>query len=570
MTTRKDVELVLRGKRYLKELDRRLSSDYMAFRYANRLYGGWTHPDGRWIERPHTTGLKIHASVKALYCPECHSRIGLAATEEDVEVSCPEHGSMPWRKAFTHRTIMARVGNRGGKDHAMLAEFASWVIGVRPWDGSLTAPHDAGRDWMIACETLSTSANTIIIPFLEERLGWEKDGGWIRKRVDATTNAINHYILKNGRRIHIRSYEHSRKVYEGVDWAGIYWSEPMPEELREASLRGLVSGRGRGWGRELIAATPLDDAYLMEVCESAWNYGGDKRHIFVVTGTIYDNPSLTKRDIAEFLADIPEEKRTARALGTFLNLSGSVFERFGDANILPYTMTEKVLGTEAEPSAWPLICAIDPHDDKPWYICWIALSPLGDKHIVMEWPDGDFFHMRRDRRSFDEYAQIVTDMEASLPGGSGRVLWRAMDPRFGSTAKAGMTKTVCEEMQDRGYFFETEVFQEIEVGHGQIKNLLNYDVKKPIDALNRPHIFVHECCPTMLKAFRRYAWLATRNRDRKNTSKVSERFKDPIDALRYALSLQVSHEELPDWRDDRGSLGRQEESLTQDLTAWWD
>jgi len=188
----------------------------------------------------------------------------------------------------------------------------------------------------------------------------------------------------------------------------------------------------------------------------------------------------------------------------------------------------------------------------------------------MEWPDGDFFQMRRDRRSFDEYGQILGDMEASLPGGSVRVLWRAMDPRFGSTAKAGMTKTVAEEMQDRGYFFETEVFQEIEVGHGQIKNLLNYDAKRPIDALNRPHVFVHECCPNMLKGFRRYAWLAVRNKDRKNASKVSERFKDPIDAFRYALSLQVSHEELPDWREDRGSLSRQEETLTQNLATWWD
>lgn len=570
MRARRDIDLLVRARAVAREAERRLSSDYMAYRYSSRLYGGWLHSDGRWIDKPHTTGLKIHAAVKALYCPECYRKVGSAPTVEEFHVTCPEHGRMHWRAAHTHRTVMARVGNRGGKDHAMMAEFCSWVIGYRPWDGSLTSPADAGTEWMIGCETLSTSANTIIIPYLEQRLGYEKDGGWIRKAVYATTNAINHYVLKNGRRLHIRSYEHQRAVYEGTDYAGIYWSEPMPEELRTAALRGLVSGRSRGWGRELIAATPLDDAYLMEVCEDAWNYGGPARHVFVVTGSIYDNPSLSHKEIQEFLDDIPEEQRTARALGTFLNLSGTVFPTFGDAHICDWGVTQRVLGTHEDPTGWPILLAVDPHDDRPWYMCWIALSPQGDRHVVQEWPEGDFFRMRRDRRSLDEYAQIIREMEALLPGGSDRVLWRAMDPRFGQTAKAGMTKSVAEEMLDRGVAFEVEMTGEVEVGHAKLRPLLAYDHTRPMDALNRPHLFVHESCPNMIKAFRRYSYLPPKNRDNRNTSKVSERFKDPIDALRYGEGLEVSFEELPDWRTERGTLETQASFLADQMTGWYE
>lgn len=566
----RNIDLLLRARRTAREADRRLATDYMRYRYASRLYGGWKHPDGRWITKPHTTGLKIHAAVKALYCPECYRKIGSAPTDEGLVVSCPEHGDFPWRAAHTHRTVMARVGNRGGKDHAMMAEFCSWLIGYRPWDGTLTAPPDAGTEWMIACETLSTSANTIIVPYLEQRLGYEKDGGWIRKAVYATTNAINHYVLKNGRRVHIRSYEHQREVYEGVDYAGIYWSEPMPEELRTASLRGLVSGRSRGWGRELIAATPLDDAYLMEVCEDAWNYGGDARHLFVVTGSIYDNPSLSEREIKEFLADIPPEQRTARALGTSLSLSGTVFGTFSDVHVCDFGVTQKVLGTDENPGEWPIVMGCDPHDERPWYMCWIALSPRGDRHVVMEWPDGDFFRMRRDRRSLDDYAQLIQELENTLPGGEQRVLWRAMDPRFGQTSKTGMTKSVSEEMLDRGLCFEVEMTGEVEVGHAKIRSLLAYDPKQPVDAINRPRLYVHETCPNMLKAFRRYSYMPPKNRNIRNISKVSERYKDPIDALRYAEGLEISYEELPEWKGERGSLEHQERELTENLTAWWD
>jgi hypothetical protein len=548
MPSPRQIEVLRRAVKLEESLRARLSANWLASSYKNFLYGGWRHHDGRWIDKPHKPAIAIHEAFKALFCPECYRPIGTAPKIEETYVSCPEHGKMHWRAAFSHRTVLACIGNRGGKDFSMASEFCSWPIGKRPWDGTLTCPPKAGRRWLVVCESRSSVGMSLICPYIQLRLGDEKNGGWITDAIRTTGKIISYFVLKNGQFIDVMSHEQYSKSpadtnpFEGHNWHGVWMSEPPPEGLRTAVMRGITSARSEGWGREAIAATPLTSGYLYnEVFQRAWNMGGDARHIAAIKGTIWDNPSLSDREIQEYLADIPHEFREARAKGTFLFLSGLVFPQFCDLHITDWDP----LFQDGEASSWPVICSIDPHDDRPWFMQWWAISPRNDWYLVREWPEEDFFLMRHDHRGLDDYAEIVKGMENALPGGARRVIARTMDPRFGRGGKAGI-KPLVEEMVDRGLYFETEgLAEEIEPGHSRIRTLLNWDRKQPVSDMNRPHAFIGQHCRNTIRALRNYTFVDPRNPERNSESKPNERYKDPIDSWRYALALQPVY---TDWR----------------------
>lgn len=461
--------------------------------------------------------------------------------------------------AFSHRTVFWAAGNRGGKDFGALSEYVSWILGYRPWDGTITAPKGSGRDWGIGCQSLTKAAELIICPYFEERAGH-----FIEEKVRNSNKSISYYLMKNGDRVHIMSYEQYTKSgkdtnpFEGPTWYGFYWSEPMPAGCRIATVRGLTSSRAAGWGRELICATPLQSSYLFHhVYEKAWNMGGDARHIFVVHGSIHDNPSLSDREIQEFLEDVPPEEREAREHGRFLYLAGRVFPEFESEVHLYDSRKFDPLKLNYqphfdEPSDVPIIMSVDPHHRKPWFMSWWAVMPDESFYCVAEWPDQPYEKMKTCKLGLDDYAKVIGDIEDSFPGGKERVLWREMDPNFGRTPRQSEfgSTTLTKEMRRRGFYFRDDVNDRIHSGHSLIHTLLGYDKDRPIDTMNRPRMYIEKNLRNHIHAYYNYTWDEFSDSEKPLKDKPKDLGKDCIDSDRYALMRKpnyISWQDRGDW-----------------------
>ena len=525
--------------------DARLSSDWLGSKYPSYLYGGWDHPIKGRIDKPHAGAVRFHEACKALFCPTCWRSVGYAPDVEDAVMRCPEHGEFHWRRCRQYRTIILEPGNRWGKDFHGLAEFASWAMGVRPWDGSLTAPKgEGGRLWVACCEDMSSVAQEIICPYLERRLG-----GLIRDKIpgSAGRRTTAGYYLTTGDKIVIKSYRQfinsagDTNPFEGLTIHGLYESEPMPRGMREAALRGLISAQGEGWGREIIAATPLKSVYLYHAVHSrAWNLGGDRRDVFAIQGLMDDNPSLSSEEIEAYLSDLPPEEREARRTGQYLHVFGRVLPEFDGMHVYDPEEFDPLVDQDGEVSEHPVFMGVDPHHRRPWFMLWVTLMPDGTWYVVDEWPKQDFHKMRSAAGfGFDDYIRVMDEVEAEFPGGADRVLYRELDPNFGRTpSTATHGRSIQEELGLRGRRFSTDTNDKIDTGLNLIRTALTYNDAQPVDALNRPSLYVSRRCKNLIWALKNNVWQEFKQADSGLKTTQSDTGKDPIDALRYILAAK--------------------------------
>lgn len=566
--------------RFERDIAKRLDDDYLAVDYRNFLYGGWRHPKGHIVTKPHEGLILWHEANKALFCPMCRT-CGLHNTlcecpdnkvdlcrnwigqapcldippwngeGEDAIRVCDLHGEIPWRKALYFPTLCAFPGNGWAKTTGGLAEFCSDIVGFRPWDGSLTAPAHNNWLWLIICQTLSVSAKLNIQPKLDQMLGSR-----VLHKDKNSSGGIDHLWVRTLwgiDRLKVASQDqHSRTAatvspIEGTEYAGVLVDEPPDDSIRAAYGRGLRFGLNNGWGKEAICATFFEGSVEQRafVFDTFWNAsfrrGGPDRSIFVMSGSIHDNPALTPEDKRQIIAKYPEHEREARTWGFYEELAGLIYPEFKLAVHEYDDSVRDILYDKAkpkEPSDWPIYHVIDPHDIRPWFHLWIAQGPDNEDSglwIFDEWPRGEFERMSHysDAKqgfngSYKEYAALIAEIESRFPGGSARVIRRFMDPGFGGSEKSGTPGKVQDALADFGYFFETDFTRDREARHLAVRRYLNGSYKKgqPIDNLHRPHLRVARRCANTKRAFLSYIWDGKKGRP-------ADIGSDPMDALGY-------------------------------------
>lgn len=492
-------------------LQAKASATFLAVEYKKNLFGGWRHPDGRHITKPHTKAIEFHEACK------------------DPQFS----------------VFLIAGGNRSGKSFHALSEFCAWIRGERPWDGSKTAPRGQGRDWLLAGQSFSKAFPLVLNPYFETRM---KD--YIVERVkDQRKNTVLYY-LKTGDRVHCLSYQQWSKAdkqsgnpYEGPAWYGAYFDEPPPYDVWIATQRGLVTGTSRGWGKAIIAATILEHPWLLhEIYSEAYNMGGSKEHIYATHFTIYDNPFNTEEAIDQFKSEMSDELAQVRLFGRPRFLSGRVFSEWdpnihiydeSDFNPLEHSFTDGY--TASTP---PIIMSVDPHPRRPWAIAWIAVLPDNNYYVVRQWPNGPYHKMKSSNHGFDDYARIIREVEETFPGGSQRVLWREFDPNLSRTpqAMAQGSTTMQKEMAKLGLRFRSDVNDKIYTGHEVLHTLLQYDREEPLSELNKPKLYVEASCSNVIYGFENYSWDEYRETEKGLKITPKEEGKDFIDTIRYCVS----------------------------------
>jgi hypothetical protein len=196
-----------------------------------------------------------------------------------------------------------------------------------------------------------------------------------------------------------------------------------------------------------------------------------------------------------------------------------------------------VVKPEDIPKGLTYYMVLDPAGKKNWFMSWIGVDASDTYWVVAEWPDVTFGDWAKTNGGkwvegegargrgygYDDYIDIIKNVEKQL--GIAEVYERLIDPRLGTNKHQTLmgSSSIMEEMCNLGMRFVPAPGLHINEGLQALQSKMAYNVKKPIDGLNRPHFYISNRCENTILALKEYI-----GEDEK------EIFKDPIDCLRYA------------------------------------
>lgn len=321
------------------------------------------------------------------------------------------------------------------------------------------------------------------------------------------------------------SSEQGSTQFEGTkyDWAG--FDEPPNRQVFLSVWRGLVDFFSPFW----MTYTPLG-------VEAQWLYEEfytkERDDVSIIEVRQSDNPYVSREALDAFEAGVEftEEELLARREGRFGFLSYRAFPTFDpDVHVCkPFKI----------PREWPKVCACDPANRRPFYFLWLAYDPNADIwYAYREFPrEKRHDQYRSTEWSIKDYVTFIRNDE-----GEERVDARVVDPRFGPAemrAKGQRLTSVVEDFARFGMHFDSRIpdTQRIETGVERIRELLAYDRRRPIDYANTPRLFLFEHLKSLRFAMENWSFVPPSQRDsRELADKLQEAFKDPVDALRYAI-----------------------------------
>lgn len=189
---------------------------------------------------------------------------------------------------------------------------------------------------------------------------------------------------------------------------------------------------------------------------------------------------------------------------------------------------------------------IDPAGSKPWFMLWIAVDPTDTWYVYREWPSMDHGPWAEQKGGkwvageacrqklgygVKDYVDLIRDLEAGED-----VYERWIDPRAGAakySKDSGGQSDYITDLNDHGMYVAPAprgMLDGKEEDHGiqLIQNRLSYNPQKPIDAENRPRLYVSNQCGNLIKALQEY-----------DKSSREHPLKDPLDCLRYAAEAEI-------------------------------
>jgi phage terminase large subunit-like protein len=267
-----------------------------------------------------------------------------------------------------------------------------------------------------------------------------------------------------------------------------------------------------------------------------------------------ENPWSGYERIKEDLRTANREQILCRAYGVPVKAIGNQFPRFNRA--------VHVIARDKVPKGGTWYQVVDPCSGRNFFMVWAVVTPDERLVIAREWPqpndyiegiglpgdwaepDGKLHDGRRGdaQRPFgfgiDRYKQEIERVEKALgrwcATGDAKaeqpavtVFERSIDSRFGNAPTLGRagTQTLIDDFQEIGVDFLPAPGEEQAEGIDKINSFLDYDVTRPVDALNQPRLYVCEDCRNTIFALQEWT-----GKDGKHGA-----CKDPIDVLRYLV-----------------------------------
>jgi len=291
-----------------------------------------------------------------------------------------------------------RTGNRFGKSTMGSAEDCAWALGERIWYDKddparmIGLPKRATKgviicaDWDKAEEIFTDEHNGKLIKLLPKdkliKCETNQSGNVDKVRVDCIWGGVSTIYLDT-----VKSFMSNAMGHESSDWDWLHIDEPCPKEMFEAYARGLMDREGSAW----FTCTPITELWINDMFfpsgmgrkELDKPFQKNKDRI-VITGTTFDNPTLSRASIELFSSELSPSARAARLYGKPSQLSGQIYDEF-DPDVHVYLETPKGWADyDQPPENWTIRVSIDIHDGIPQAVLFAATSQLNQTYFWAE------------------------------------------------------------------------------------------------------------------------------------------------------------------------------------------
>jgi hypothetical protein len=374
-----------------------------------------------------------------------------------------------------------------------------------------------------------------------------KLGGNYYTKIKIPRQSPNHYATV----IDIKTHDQDLIKFAGPDKDLILFNEPINDEKKFDENVGRI----RMGGRIAMFMTPLAGCgYVQKLILDPTL----KNIVHHTEGNIWENckdrPG-TRGILAEdrILALIAKWRNNpvqlkARVEGKFIHLAGAAFPIFDfGVHVI------KPLYPDRLPQDFMLVQVVDHHPKKPAVSVHLALSPLGIWYIIGEYPVEEWDEITTNEKSIKQFGYDFKLIEAgknpkfpyfrnSKPVHKDN---RIGDPNAFKAEQPHNRQTIqWQYEQDCELYYNIEVDNSIELRHNKIRELLYYDVTRPMSSTNTPHLFIYSTCTNVQNAFINYLL--------DDNGKPEEEWKDWIDCIGYGVTTvehwinQESREDEPD------------------------
>lgn len=421
----------------------------------------------------------------------------------------------PKQEAFHKCRLPIRMlagANRSGKSTAGLAEGVWTALGIHPYQ-EVTVPN---KGWICGPDFNNWAASTMI-PKWKNMIPKDMVSEIHKNERGLETK----WRLKNGSVVEFRSYDQDPSSFESSDMDWVHFDEPPPRNIFEAAFRGLTDRGGKVW----FTMTPIAEPWLFR---NMWLPGLQHNNLYwSASMTIWDNPHLSKENIARFEAVVSEDYKRARLYGEFLELRGRVFKTFNRAIHLVHGFWPK--------PGWPCYMGVDPHvyGRKNQAALWFTVTPDGDGVFYDElWEDLTIEELRDKIIVHDflspEYQRV-------------HIRDRVIDTSI--NVREALTHTNFRQIiQKPGIGGHSLVFRNADKknllmsGLEYINTLLTPHPDK--DGVPRPRLYVDARCTRLIEEFELHGWKNSKDPETHGVlEKETNTYNDMISIARYIMNL---------------------------------
>ena len=349
--------------------------------------------------------------------------------------------------------------------------------------------------------------------------------------------------------VNVRTHDQPRHAHAGHTLDAILNDEPLPEHLWAENVARLRQPLGgllwmflspldeAGWIQDRLASNPeihFTNACIWDNCNDfhpdPMMWSGKK----IGVGKVLTRGTRARKIIQALINEWENEGpeiADARMNGNFTHLSGSVLKSFSKSThmIAPFPI----------PPHWPIFQGVDPHDARPHLSGWFTQDEQGNIYHFAEYPNIRWDNCRGSISVADACAawrQIEEPFRLQLTT-------RVADPMRMKATKS-VVKSVTNfhtEFAGEGFSFEMGN-NSIAIGLSRIREALAFD---PKNAASRPHLFFMSHNPytgernqNFIEACMQFSYkkgMEASSNSREIDSIFEEKWKDPIDVLRYII-----------------------------------
>lgn len=302
----------------------------------------------------------------------------------------------------------ARTGNRFGKSEMGVAEDVAWAIGERIWYDEDDPARYAGipqhpvkvlivaQDWDKVTETFTSMEKGDRRGKVFRFLPKASIVGRPHRNHSGHVDRITVKSKWGGESIIMfdttKSFMVNPMGAEGSEYDAIHVDEPIPEKFWTAISRGLIDRDGSYW----FTCTPLREMWINDhfipphLIRSDIDKPIINDELWVMTGSMRDNPYITEKAIARFERKLSPEEKACRIDGIPTALSGVVYKAYDPLkHIYGQTYDKQPLPKDWEswiclPRDYTYRISIDPHPKTPHAVLFAATSPHGQTFIFHE------------------------------------------------------------------------------------------------------------------------------------------------------------------------------------------